>query len=340
VTRSSRAVGGEPAAAGTRRIGLRYIGHATVLIEIGGVRVLTDPFLGARLGPLERHGPLPSPDELEVDVVVISHGHADHFDATSLKRLPGDPIVVAPRGLGMSVWRTTGRDAVEIEDGEVVQHAGLRIIAVPAEHWITIGAPRAQPIGYVLDAGPRVYFAGDTARFDGLASWVSPVDLALLPVWTWGPHVGPGHLGPRAAALVLRDILPRAAVPIHWGTLYPRHLHRVWHRPLREPGDRFAEHAARLVPSVDVRVLRPGESTTFDLDAMDGRVEPGEPSDPLEHDADEHERGGGEKRDDPHAIGEDGAERPQQSDKHQGQGDNDRASRGREVRSLHRSDPG
>ena len=60
-------------------------------------------------------------------------------------------------------------------------------------------------------------------------------------------------------------IAPRAAVPIHWGTLYPRYLHRVWHRPLREPGDRFAAYARQLAPDVVVRVLRPGETTTFDF---------------------------------------------------------------------------
>jgi len=96
-----------------------------------------------------------------------------------------------------------------------------------------------------------------------MAEAVGRVDLALLPVWTWGPHLGPGHLGPRSAAEVTREISPAAVVPIHWGTLYPRHLHRVWHRPLREPGERFAGYAKELAPYVDVRVLRPGETTTF-----------------------------------------------------------------------------
>jgi L-ascorbate metabolism protein UlaG (beta-lactamase superfamily) len=89
------------------------------------------------------------------------------------------------------------------------------------------------------------------------------VDVALLPVWTWGPHLGPGHLGPRSAAEVARDVEAKVVVPIHWGTLYPRQLHRVWSGPLAEPGDRFAAYAARLAPEIDVRVLRPGEGTTI-----------------------------------------------------------------------------
>jgi L-ascorbate metabolism protein UlaG (beta-lactamase superfamily) len=120
-------------------------------------------------------------------------------------------------------------------------------------------------VGYLLDAGPTVYFAGDTGRFPAMRDLAGAVDLALLPVWTWGPHLGPGHLGPRSAAEVLADVRPKAALPIHWGTLYPRRLHRVWRSPLAEPGDRFAAHAARLAPDVDVRVLRPGEETLIDL---------------------------------------------------------------------------
>ena len=136
--------------------------------------------------------------------------------------------------------------------------------AVPARHWISPGAPRAQPLGYVLDLGSRIYFAGDTARLPAMRELAGGVDVALLPVWTWGPHRGPGHLGPRSAAEALDEIRPAVAIPIHWGTLYPRRLHRVWSRPLTEPGDRFAVHAARLAPATTVTVLRPGEGTSIE----------------------------------------------------------------------------
>lgn len=251
---------------------VRFVGHATVLLELGGIRVLTDPFLGSRLGPLERHGRIPDPAELESDVVVISHGHADHFHPRSLEALPGRPVIVVPRGLGARLRQLgvhTG-DVVEIEAGASILIGGLAVRAVPARHWISPGAARAQPLGYVLDAGPRVYFAGDTGRYPRMRDLVAGVDLALLPVWTWGPHLGPGHLGPRSAAEVVRDIGPSAVVPIHWGTLYPRHLHRVWRGPLHEPGDRFAAHVGRLAPDVDVRVVRPGESTVIDAVSRPG----------------------------------------------------------------------
>ncbi len=241
------------------------MGHATVLLELPGIRILTDPFLGSRLGPLQRHGPAPDAATLAVDVVLISHGHRDHFDPGSIEALPGAPTVVLPRGLAGAFAARTNSSVREIADGESITVGSATIRAVPARHWVSPGAPRARPIGYVIEAGPRVYFAGDTGRYDGLADAVGRVDLALLPVWTWGPHLGPGHLGPRSAADVARELAPRAVVPIHWGTLYPRQLHRVWKRALRDPGDRFAAHARDVAPDVDVRVLDPGASTSIEI---------------------------------------------------------------------------
>lgn len=196
-----------------------------------------------------------------MDVVVISHGHHDHFDRSSLRALGGHPLVIVPRRLGASAQRATKGDVVEMSAGDSLDVRGVGIRAVPARHWVSPGAPRAEPLGYTIDAGPRVYFAGDTGPFPEMRQVIRAADVALLPVWTWGPHLGPGHLGPRSAAEVLADAGRTVVVPIHWGTLYPRRLHHVWRRPLDEPGDRFAAHAAHLAPGVDVRVLRPGEST-------------------------------------------------------------------------------
>ena len=264
----TRSCGSPPEARPTNpSIEVRFLGHATTLVEIDGVRVLTDPFLRRGLGPLARHGPVPDPADLDVDLVVISHGHADHFDPRSLAALPGHPTIVVPSGLGATIAddpSIAGR-VREIAAGESLELGRLTVRAVPARHWIAPRAPRATPIGYLLDAGARVYFAGDTGRYPGMRALAGTVDLALLPIWTWGPHLGPGHLGPRTAADALCDIEPRTVIPIHWGTLYPRHLDRVWHRPLVEPAERFEAHARRVAPDVDVRVLQPGEATSITL---------------------------------------------------------------------------
>ena len=266
MTRSSPTPDDDQAAAGDHSgVRITFIGHATTRIDLPGITILTDPFLRSRLGPLVRHGPVPDPTALDVDVVLISHGHRDHFDRQSIEALPGAPTIVVPRGLASAVGERTPGGVIEVADGEAIEVRGVTIRAVPARHWVTPGAPRARPIGFVVDGGPRVYFAGDTGSFAGMAQAVGSVDLALLPVWTWGPHLGPGHLGPRSAADVARQLGPSVVVPIHWGTLYPRQLHRLWRRALREPGDRFAAHAGEVAPGVDVRVLRPGEATMIEL---------------------------------------------------------------------------
>jgi L-ascorbate metabolism protein UlaG (beta-lactamase superfamily) len=242
---------------------LWFIGHATVLIELDGVRILTDPFLRPRLGPLQRHGPVPHPAEAAADVVLVSHGHRDHFDRASLAAIPGAPVVIVPRGLGASVRRAVRGEVVELAAGETWRGAGMAFEGVPARHWISPGAPRADPMGFLVSGSARVYFAGDTAVFDGLERLRDRVDVALLPVGTWGPHRGPGHLGPRSAAEVVATIAPALAIPIHWATLYPRRLHRLWPRPLLEPGDQFAEEVRKLAPAAGVRVLRPGDRTEW-----------------------------------------------------------------------------
>ena len=256
---------GHPAADVAVEVG--YVGHATVRLVASGARILTDPFLREGLGPLERHGPMPSDvADLDIDVVLISHGHPDHFDPESLRSLSGSPTVVVPRGLGARARQAVRGDVIEVAAGDRLAIRGVSVDAVPASHWISPGAPRAQPVGYVVDAGPRIYFAGDTGPFAGLDRMLAGVDVALLPVWTWGPHRGPGHLGPKSAAQALAAAGRTVAIPIHWGTLYPRRLHRVWSGPLREPGDRFADHARRLAPATTVRVLRPGEATIVSID--------------------------------------------------------------------------
>ncbi len=261
----------EPGDRLSRDVDLRFVGHATVLLEAGGLRILTDPFLRARLGPLDRHGPVPDADALgAIDVVVISHGHPDHLDPRSLGAIRGRPLVIVPRGLAATVQRHTDGEVIEVVAGDAVALPGAVIGAVPARHWISPGAPRAQPLGYVIDVGARIYFAGDTGPFDGMDAATGPIDIALLPIWTWGPHLGPGHLGPRSAADVVARLRPQVAVPIHWGTLYPRRLHRVWAGPLRDPGDRFAAHVGREAPGVAVHVLRPGDGVHLEMKRRTG----------------------------------------------------------------------
>jgi L-ascorbate metabolism protein UlaG (beta-lactamase superfamily) len=149
--------------------------------------------------------------------------------------------------------------------GEVVEHGGWLVHAVRARHWRWPMSPVARAMGYAIDGLLGVWFAGDTSRFRGMSELAGRVDLALLPIGRWGPQSTPGHLTPESAAEVCAVVRPRAVVPIHWGTLYPRGLERVAPGPLRQPADRFARALERVAPGVDAIVLDPGGSARLRL---------------------------------------------------------------------------
>jgi L-ascorbate metabolism protein UlaG (beta-lactamase superfamily) len=235
-----------------------WLGHATVLLDLDGVRLLTDPVLGRRIGPLMRVVPSVDAAALgSVDCVLLSHLHADHADLPSLRRL-GAPVI-APDGAGE--WlRGAGLSHVrELAAGDEATVGGVRVVATPAAHdprRRPLG-PEADPVGFVIHGSRRVYFAGDTDLFEGMDELRGAVDVALLPVWGWGPSVGEGHLDPERAARAAAVIEPALAIPIHWGTFA-----LPWARDgdSERPAGEFAAFVRELAPGVEVRVLRPGES--------------------------------------------------------------------------------
>jgi L-ascorbate metabolism protein UlaG (beta-lactamase superfamily) len=239
---------------------ITYLGHATVLIELGAARVLTDPVLRPRMAHLRRHGPTPEPPEA-IDAVLISHLHGDHLDLPSLRMVAGEARVLVPRGGGRFL-RRTGLEVEELAEGESQEVAGVRVRAVRALHdarrrpWL---GPAADPLGFVIGQSPSVYFAGDTDVYDEMTE-IAPVDVALLPVAGWGPRLGPGHMNAERAASAAALLRPHVAIPIHWGTFHPTYARRgAW---FDDPPHEFAAHVAAVAPSVEVRVLLPGESTS------------------------------------------------------------------------------
>jgi L-ascorbate metabolism protein UlaG (beta-lactamase superfamily) len=239
-----------------------WLGHATALVELDGMRVLTDPLLRSRVAHLVRiAGPIDGAVG-PVDCVLLSHLHGDHADLPSLRTVAGEAPILAPRGASRWLSRKHLGPVHELAPGDEFEVGSLRVLATAAEHpgrrW-PLG-PIAPPVGYVVGGSLSVYFAGDTDLVPEMAKLRHRVDVALLPVWGWGKSIGPGHLDPDRAARAAAIIGPELAIPIHWGTYAVRPPAR---RP-RDPGwpaRRFAELAAELAPEVEVRVLEPGQRT-------------------------------------------------------------------------------
>jgi L-ascorbate metabolism protein UlaG (beta-lactamase superfamily) len=122
---------------------------------------------------------------------------------------------------------------------------------------------RVEALGCVVESQRRVYFAGDTARFDEMAE-LTDLDAALVPIAGWGPRLGPGHMDPEDAAAAVALMRPRLVVPIHWGTFAPIGSGgRRLDQPASDPASAFAAHVAERAPSVVVCVLAPGESVAL-----------------------------------------------------------------------------
>lgn len=240
--------------------GLTWLGHSTVVIDLEGTRVITDPVLRGRIWHLRRDAVVAPAAVGHLDAILVSHTHYDHLDLGSLDRLDRNLPVVVPRGVGGLVRRRGFARAVELDVGEEFAVGAIRIRATHAEHESSRGPfSRSVPsLGYVVEGGSRIYFAGDTELFPEMRH-IGPVDVALLPVAGWGPRLGAGHLDPAGAAEALRLLHPKTAVPIHWGT-----FRRVFaERPDDRPAQEFDRVAHQVAPEVDVRVLSIGETLTL-----------------------------------------------------------------------------
>ena len=187
-----------------------------------GSRVLTDPVLVQRVLHLRRYS-APAPAIGPVDAVLISHAHQDHLDFRSLRRIGRGTHIVAPRGCGSILRRHGFRRVDEVDVGQSVSIGALEVRAIPADHptkRMPFGG-ESLSVGYAIEGEQRIAFLGDTDLFDEMAHLGSGLDVALVPVWGWGPTIGAGHLDPERAARAMQMLQPRIAIPIHWGTLAP-----------------------------------------------------------------------------------------------------------------------
>ena len=245
-------------------IQVTWLGHSSVVLDVDGTRLLTDPLLERHAGLLRRRGEPPAREHWQdADAVLLSHLHHDHADLRSLHLLPeGTPIVTAPANIE---WlRRNGLTGISPADGQWVGVASSPTVAVrlcPAVH-------RARPMPHrpngvtghiVKSAGGAIWFAGDTSLYADMSKIPdlagTAIELALVPIGGWGPRLSEGHMGPTEAAEACALVGARNAVPVHWGTLHApggRNLPRGW---MDRPAPVFASALAQGVPGCRVLSL-------------------------------------------------------------------------------------
>jgi L-ascorbate metabolism protein UlaG (beta-lactamase superfamily) len=240
-------------------LAVSWLGHATVLLESNGTRIVTDPLLRSRVGHLRRAAPPAWPGP--VDAVLISHVHLDHLDMPTLLTFGPRTRFYVPRGAGALLRRRGLARVEELIPDERFSLPGFEVEVTCARHTArrTPLHPLVPALGFVFSGTARAYFAGDTDVFPAMAS-IGPLDLALLPIAGWTNRVPPGHLDATRAVEALRLLRARVVVPIHWGTYHPRPPLTPREDELEAPLERFErELAAENGAKPELKVLRPGE---------------------------------------------------------------------------------
>ncbi len=246
--------------------GLRVtrLGHSPLLIEIDGVRILTDPVWSARVSPLafagpKRFHPVPAPLAAlpPLDVVLVSHDHYDHLDRQTIRALAraGVPFVTS-LGVGAIIesWGVPPETVIELDWWERTEVKGVTITATPAQHFSGRGIKdRNSTLWSAMHLrGDRHSFffgadSGLTPEFKEIGHRLGPFDVVALEIGAYHPSWGDIHLGPEHA-LVARGMLGSGALlPIHWGT-FNLAIH---------PWDEPAETIVRLAPDAQVQLLLP-----------------------------------------------------------------------------------
>jgi L-ascorbate metabolism protein UlaG (beta-lactamase superfamily) len=258
-----------------RAMRVTYIGHATLLLEVGGVRILTDPNFDPRLAQLFRRvsapgiplGQLP-----KLDALLLTHAHADHLSFASLNALPRDIPLYSPPAVSRWLRRLGYVHAESVAPGETITIGPLQVTAAAAKHLgsrYAVDRWRSAANMYLLDTGETAcFFAGDTALTpdshrvvaERVLARARSLDVALLPIghapW-WKPGFRRGHLTAEDALTLFERLGARYFIPYHWGTFH--HLTSGPFDAIRRLRLHLEQHQRRD----DVKILEPG--TAFEL---------------------------------------------------------------------------
>lgn len=270
------------------RILVTYVNHATVLVQAGGVNILTDPIWSERASPVSfagprRHNPpgVAWQDLPKIDIVLVSHNHYDHLDQATLAALwrRDKPAMVAPLG-NAAILRGEASDMVvhELDWTTSAKLGGATVTAMPLQHWSSrFFADRDLSLwaSYVVETpAGRIYFAGDTGygqgdHFKAVGQRFKGVRLALLPIGAYDPRwfMEHPHENPEEAVQAALDTCAQTAMGHHWGTF------QLTNEPIMEPPQRLAAEVRRRgLPAGWFRTPLPGQS--FELPGQQASTPP------------------------------------------------------------------
>ncbi len=253
-------------------IRITWLGHATAYVQIGELRILTDPMFSQRASPVSFAGPrrlAPLPIQIEdlpgVDVVLISHDHYDHLDESSIQELQRQfsPLFLVPLDVGDIVVDWGAERVRELDWWQWIEVGPLRITCTPAQHFSGRGLTNRDGTlwasWYVQLGNQTLYYAGDTgyaAHFREIRERLGAPDVALIPIGAYLPRwfMQVVHVDPSEALQAFADLEAGLLVPVHWGTFV------MADDPLAEPPRLLMEQAKALGLAERVRLLEIGES--------------------------------------------------------------------------------
>jgi L-ascorbate metabolism protein UlaG (beta-lactamase superfamily) len=278
--------------------GLRatWLGHSTVLLEIDGYRVLTDPVWGPRASPSSLAGPKrfqPVPVPLNVmppiDLIVISHDHYDHLDYPTIRVLAKiDTPFVTSLGVGahLEAWGVDPKRITELDwwESHTVPNTGLTVTAAPSQHFSgrALKDRNATLWSSMVIRSPKhaVFFSGDTgltSEYRTIRDRLGPFDLVMLEVGAFHPAWGDIHLGPEHALEALALLGSPAFLPVHWGT-FSLAMH-AWDQPAEVLFDLGRKQGVQLVMPRLGEVVEPAHAEAVEpwwrgVDAAAGKPKP------------------------------------------------------------------
>lgn len=225
-----------PTSLGPNECAVTFVNHATFLIQLPGLNVLTDPVWSDRVSPFRFAGPrrvhapgIAFADLPRIDLVLVSHNHYDHLDLATLRRLRAThrPLVVTTLGNRSFLARAGLPDAVELDWWQSHEvRPGAKVTTTPAQHFAARGLfDRCETLwgGFALEApAGRIWFAGDSGYCDGfreIGRRLGPFDLGFIPIGAYEPRwfMEPMHCSPTEALRIHREVGARRSLAMHFG---------------------------------------------------------------------------------------------------------------------------